>query len=88
MRKPHESYDKKQNFGEHGKKNPKHVLPILINVGTHSTVDAQKIIGHVRKQSGVEQKKLIAGDMQTFKNLWFIKLRDPEANNDWVPIAG
>ena len=26
MRKPHETYDKKQNFGEHGKKNPKHYL--------------------------------------------------------------
>ncbi len=36
----------------------------------------------------VRQKKLIAGDMQTFKSLWFMKLRDPEANSDRVPIAG
>ena len=88
MRKPHESFDKKQNFGEHGKKNPKHVLPILINVGTHSTADCQKIIDHIRTVQGKEVKKLVAGDMQTFKNLWMIKMRDPENNNDWVPIAG
>ena len=88
LRKPPEELDQKQTFEGHGKRNPKIALPILVNVGTHSTVDSQKIIDHVRKQSGVEQKKLIAGDMQAFKNLWFIKLRDPEANNDWVPIAG
>ena len=88
MRKPHESYDKKQNFGEHGKKNPKHVLPILINVGTHSTADCQKIIDHIRSVQGKDVKKLVAGDMQTFKNLWMIKMRDHENNNDWVPIAG
>ena len=88
MRKPHESSDKKQNFGEHGKKNPSHVLPILINVGTHSTADCQKIIEHIRTVHGKEVKKLVGGDMQTFKNLWMIKMRDPVSNNDWVPIAG
>ena len=88
LRKPPEELDQKQKFEGHGKKNPKIALPILINVGTHITVDAQKIIDHVRKQCGVGQKKLIAGDMQIFKNILFIKLRDPEANNDWVPIAG
>ena len=88
LRKPPEELDQKQTFEGHGKRNPKIALPILVNVGTHSTVDAQKIIDHVRKQCVFGQKKLIAGDMQTFKNLWFIKLRDPEANNDWVPIAG
>ena len=88
MRKPHESSDKKQNFGEHGKKNPKHILPILINVGTHSTADCQKIIDHIRTVHGKDVKKLVGGDMQTFKNLWMIKMRDPENNNDWVPIAG
>ena len=88
LRKPPEELDQKQKCEGHGKKNPKIALPILINVGTHITVDAQKIIDHVRKQCGVGQKKLIAGDMQTFKNILFIKLRDPEANNDWVPIAG
>ena len=84
LRKPPEELDRKQKFEGHGKKNSKIALPILINVGTHSTVDAQKIIDHVRKQCGIGQKKLIAGDMQTFKNLWFIKLRDPEANNDYI----
>ena len=88
LRKPPEELDQKQKFEGHGKKNPKIALPILINVGTHSTADAQKIIDHVRKQCGIGQKKLIAGDMQTFKNILFIKLRDPEANNDWVLIAG
>ena len=76
MRKPHESSDKKQNFGEHGKKNPSHVLPILINVGTHSTADCQKIIEHIRTVHvhDKEVKKLVGGDMQTFKNLLLLLL--------------
>ena len=66
LRKPPEELDQKQTFEGHGKKNPKIALPILVNVGTHSTVDSQKIIDHVRKQSGVEQKKLIAGRLRIF----------------------
>ena len=67
LRKPPEELDQKQKCEGHGKKNPKIALPILINVGTHSTADAQKIIDHVRKQCGVGQKALNAGDTQTLR---------------------
>jgi hypothetical protein len=67
LRKPPEELDQKQTFEGHGKRNPKIALPILVNVGTHSTVDAQKIIDHVQKQCGVGQKALNGGDMQTLR---------------------
>ena len=67
LRKPPEESDQKQTFDVHGKRNPKIAFPILVNVGTYSTVDAQKIIDHVRKQCGVGQKALNAGDIQTLR---------------------
>ena len=69
LRKPPEELDQKQTFEGHGERNPKIAFPILVNVGTHSTVDAQKIIDHVRKQCDVGQKALNADDMQTLRAL-------------------
>jgi hypothetical protein len=69
LRKPPQELDQKQNFEGHGKRNPKIAFPILVNVGTYSTVDDQKIIDHVRKQCGVGQKALNADDMQTLRAL-------------------
>jgi len=88
LRRPPEELDQKQNFGGHGKKNPKIALPIILECGTHSTNDAQKIIDHIRKLYGANVKKLICGDMQTFKNLFFLKFNNAAANNDWVCMAG
>ena len=88
LRRPPEELDQKQNFGGHGKKNPKIALPIILQCGTHSTKDAQKIIDHIRKLHGRNVKKLICGDMQTFKNLFFLKFNNAAENNDWVCIAG
>ena len=67
LRKPPEELDQKQTFDVHGKRNPKIAFPILVNVGTYSTVDAQKIIDHVRKQCDVGQKALNADDMQILR---------------------
>ena len=67
LRKPPEELDQKQTFDGHGKRNPKIAFPILVNVGTYSTVDAQKIIDHVRKQCDVGQKALNADDMQILR---------------------
>jgi len=88
LRRPPEELDQKQNFGGHGKKNPKISLPIILECGTHSTKDAQKIIDHIRKLHGGTVKKLICGDMQTFKNLFFLKFNNAADNNDWVCMAG
>ena len=67
LRKPPEELDQKQTFDGHGKRNPKIAFPILVNVGTYSTVDDQKIIDHVRKQCDVGQKALNADDMQILR---------------------
>ena len=88
LRRPPEECDQKQNFGGHGKNPHKIALPIILECGTHSTKDAQKIIDHIRRLYGRKVKKLIAGDMQTFKNLFFLKFNNAADNNDWVCMAG
>ena len=87
LRRPPADEDKKIFFGPKGKRTPHFAVPIQMYVGTSSTADCQKIVDHVLSLSKC-RKQIIVGDYQTFKNLYWIKLRDPVANNDWVPFAG
>jgi len=87
LRRPPADEDKKIFYGPRGKRTPHFAVPIQMYVGTSSTEDCQKIVDHVLSLSKCK-KQIIIGDGQTFKNLFWIKLRDPVANNNWVPFPG
>ena len=87
LRRPPADEDKKIFYGPRGKRTPHFSVPIQMYVGTSSTADCQKIVDHVLRLSKCK-KQIIIGDYQTFKNLFWIKLRDWVANNSWVPFAG